>query len=180
MFKTIDRDELNRRIQSIPAPVLLEALPERYFAQKHLPGAKLFPHDQVERLAPTVVPDKSVEIVVYCASRTCQNSHMAAYHLIRLGYTNVAVYEGGKQDWEEGGFAFESTDVCALADSFIVVTEPDVTSFYQDRNLLRRIGDAGRWPRREAGPRGPLLAAARVGTGTRCCRRSAAGRRPPP
>jgi uncharacterized protein YjbI with pentapeptide repeats/MinD-like ATPase involved in chromosome partitioning or flagellar assembly len=39
-----------------------------------------------------------------------------------------------------GGFAFESTDVCALADSFIVVTEPDITSFYQDRNLVRRIG----------------------------------------
>ncbi len=38
-----------------------------------------------------------------------------------------------------GGFAFESTDVCALADSFIVVTEPDFTSFYQDRNLLKRI-----------------------------------------
>jgi cellulose biosynthesis protein BcsQ len=36
-----------------------------------------------------------------------------------------------------GGFAFESTDVCALADSFIVVTDPDITSFYQDRNLLK-------------------------------------------
>ncbi len=41
-----------------------------------------------------------------------------------------------------GGFAFESTDVCALADSFIVVTEADATSFYQDRNLVRRINDA--------------------------------------
>jgi MinD-like ATPase involved in chromosome partitioning or flagellar assembly len=38
-----------------------------------------------------------------------------------------------------GGFAFESTDVCALADSFIIVTEPDFTSFYQDRNLYKRI-----------------------------------------
>ncbi len=41
-----------------------------------------------------------------------------------------------------GGFAFESTDVCALADSFIVVTEPDYTSFYQDRNLVARINRA--------------------------------------
>jgi MinD-like ATPase involved in chromosome partitioning or flagellar assembly len=38
-----------------------------------------------------------------------------------------------------GGFAFESTDICALADSFLVVTEPDYTSFYQDRNLVTRI-----------------------------------------
>jgi MinD-like ATPase involved in chromosome partitioning or flagellar assembly len=41
-----------------------------------------------------------------------------------------------------GGFAFESTDVCALADSFIIVTDPDFTSFYQDRNLMRRINRA--------------------------------------
>ena len=107
-LKTIDRDELDRRIQSDAAPVLLEALRERYYAQKHLPGAKLFPHDEVERLAASVVPDKSAEIVVYCASRTCQNSHVAAYHLVRLGYSNVTLYEGGKQDWEAAGFAFES------------------------------------------------------------------------
>jgi cellulose biosynthesis protein BcsQ len=43
-----------------------------------------------------------------------------------------------------GGFAFESTDVCALADSFIVVTEPDFTSFYQDRNLVARISHAAK------------------------------------
>ncbi|HYL19605.1 MAG TPA: rhodanese-like domain-containing protein [Burkholderiales bacterium] len=109
MLKTIDRDELNSRIQSANPPVLLEALPERYYVQKHLPGARLFPHDQVERNASWVVPDKSAEIVVYCASRTCQNSHIAAHHLMRLGYTNVSVYPGGKQDWEEGGMPFESS-----------------------------------------------------------------------
>ena len=41
-----------------------------------------------------------------------------------------------------GGFAFESADICALANSFIVVTEPDVTSFYQDRNLVASIAAA--------------------------------------
>jgi rhodanese-related sulfurtransferase len=108
MLNTIDRDDLNRRIQSAQPPVLLEALPERYYAQKHLPGARLFPHDQVEELAPQIVPEKNAEIVVYCASRTCQNSHIAAHHLTRLGYTDVTVYAGGKQDWEEGGLPFEA------------------------------------------------------------------------
>jgi cellulose biosynthesis protein BcsQ len=41
-----------------------------------------------------------------------------------------------------GGFAFESSDICAAADSFIVVTEPDYTSFYQDRTLMQRISTA--------------------------------------
>jgi MinD-like ATPase involved in chromosome partitioning or flagellar assembly len=41
-----------------------------------------------------------------------------------------------------GGFSFESTNVCAAADSFIVVTEPDYTSFFQDRTLKERISKA--------------------------------------
>jgi len=108
MIGTITREELARRIASGRPPVLLEALPERYYVQKHLPGALLFPHDQVAQLAPTLVLDRGAQIVVYCASRTCQNSHMAAQHLIRLGYTDVTVYAGGKQDWEEGGLPFEA------------------------------------------------------------------------
>jgi len=106
-MKTITIDELHRSLTSANPPVLLEALLERYYAQKHLPGARLFPHDQVEQLAPTVAPDKSARIVVYCASRTCQNSQMAAYHLARLGYTDVSVYEGGKLEWEESGRSLE-------------------------------------------------------------------------
>lgn len=51
--------------------------------------------------------------------------------------------EAGRFDYvlvdTRGGFAFESTDICALADSFIVVTEPDYTSFYQDRNLIQWV-----------------------------------------
>jgi rhodanese-related sulfurtransferase len=68
----------------------------------------LFPHDRVAELAPTLLPDRQAEIVVYCASSSCQNSHIAAQRLIQLGYTNVAVYAGGKQDWEEAGLPFET------------------------------------------------------------------------
>ena len=48
-----------------------------------------------------MAPDKSAEIVVYCASKTCQNSHIAARVLAQIGYGNVAVYAGGKEDWKE-------------------------------------------------------------------------------
>jgi len=40
------------------------------------------------------------------------------------------------------GFSFESTDLCALADRFLAVIEADPTSFYQTRNLMRRIDEA--------------------------------------
>ena len=107
MIPSISREELYRSIAAGRSPLLLEALPERYYAQKHLPGALVFPHDQVDILAPAL-PDRDVDIVVYCASATCQNSHIAARRLAQLGYTRVRVYAGGKQDWEEAGLPFES------------------------------------------------------------------------
>jgi rhodanese-related sulfurtransferase len=104
-MKILDREALQTRLSANSGLVLLEALPEMYFNDWHLPGAKHFPHDQARQLAPAVVPDKAAEIVVYCASKTCQNSHIAARVLEQIGYTNVAVYGGGKEDWAEAELA---------------------------------------------------------------------------
>ena len=101
MNKIVTRNELQARLAANPALVLLEALPEKYYNDWHLPGARHFPHDQARGLASRVVPDKAAEIVVYCASKTCQNSHVAAGVLQQLGYANVSVYVGGKEDWAE-------------------------------------------------------------------------------
>jgi rhodanese-related sulfurtransferase len=101
MTKTVTRHELQARLDANPGLVLLEALPEKYYNDWHLPGARHFPHDQARQLAPAVVTDKSAEIVVYCASSTCRNSHIAADVLRQIGYADVAVYSGGKEDWKE-------------------------------------------------------------------------------
>lgn len=61
----------------------------------------------MRQLAPGVLPDRNAEIVVYCASATCQNSHIAARVLEQMGYGNVAVYPGGKQDWQDAGLPVE-------------------------------------------------------------------------
>jgi rhodanese-related sulfurtransferase len=109
-MKLIDRDTLKRKLQS-PAPLtLVEALPEKYWRDWHLPGAKHLPHDQAKQLATAVLPDRDAEIVVYCASATCQNSHIAARVLEQLGYGNVAVYAGGKQDWQDAGLPVERAE----------------------------------------------------------------------
>lgn len=107
MTKTVDLNQLKSLIANGNAPVLIEALPEKYFLDGHLPGARHLPHDEVKEKAGDVVPDKSAPIVVYCASETCRNSHQAAETFKMLGYSDVAVYPGGKKDWEEAGLAFE-------------------------------------------------------------------------
>lgn len=101
MNKLVTRAQLQARLAANPDLVLLEALPAKYYDDWHLPGAKHFPHDQARQLAAQVVPDKAAEIVVYCASSTCRNSHIAAQVLQQMGYGNVAVYGAGKEDWKE-------------------------------------------------------------------------------
>lgn len=103
----INRAELQTRMASAAPPVLLEALPAGYFLKGHLPTARNLPHDKVRELAPSVVPDRDSEIVVYCASATCANSGIAAGVLGSLGYRNVRVFPGGKQEWEEAGLPLE-------------------------------------------------------------------------
>lgn len=105
MSKLISREDLQLRMAANLHLVLLEALPEKYYNDGHLPGALHMPHDQTTRLAPTLIKQRDSETVVYCASKTCQNSHIAANFLAQAGYTNVAVYAGGKEDWADAGLA---------------------------------------------------------------------------
>ena len=115
MPKLIERTALQARLATQPQPVLVEALPRKYFADWHLPQARHLPHDQVRELAAAVLPDPHAAIVVYCASDTCQNSHIAARLLEQLGYTDVAVYAGGKKDWSEAGLQVERGTVAQAA-----------------------------------------------------------------
>ena len=104
----ISRDELKAKLDKDAKVVLVEALPAKYYLDAHLPGALNLPHDQVDELAPGLLPDRSVEIVVYCASAPCKNSGIAARRLAELGYSNVRDYHEGKEDWVAAGLPTES------------------------------------------------------------------------
>jgi rhodanese-related sulfurtransferase len=103
----ITREQLQLKLERRESFVLAEALPPAYYAKGHLPGALNLPHDQVDALARRFLPHKAQEIVVYCASATCQNSEVAARRLKQLGYERVAVYRGGKADWQAAGLPLE-------------------------------------------------------------------------
>ena len=105
----ISRQEIQAKLERKENFVLAEALPPKYYDEAHLPGAVNLPHDRVDELAPRLFPDKSQEIIVYCANTPCQNSAQAAHKLAALGYTHVREYVEGKQDWIEGGLPIERT-----------------------------------------------------------------------
>ena len=104
----IDLATLRSRQQANPRLVLVEALPESYYASGHLPGAIHLPHDHSDSAVRAALADTHAEIVTYCASVTCPNSHVLAARLLQLGYDNVAVFGDGKAGWREAGLAFQS------------------------------------------------------------------------
>lgn len=115
MHRTITRQEIERHLAARDPMTLIEALPEKYYRDGHLPGAVHLPHDQVRQLAPARLPDKDAFVVVYCANTPCQNSRIAAQTLTALGYSNVAEYVEGKQDWVEAGLPLERSDRSSAA-----------------------------------------------------------------
>jgi len=102
MTSTITRAELKAGLDA-GRITAVDALPESYYMQQHLPGALNLVADDVEARAGQLLPDKTAAIVTYCSNPACQNSSQVAAILERLGYTNVRKYADGIQDWTEGG-----------------------------------------------------------------------------
>lgn len=102
MPQVIHRTDLTASLEGPDPPVLIEALGAEYFADAHLPGAVNIPPGQVDRLVRLLAPDRTRPVVVYC-SGTCDGSHIVARRLEELGYSNVLIYAGGKEDWVEHG-----------------------------------------------------------------------------
>jgi rhodanese-related sulfurtransferase len=101
--RTIERDELHRKIVRGDPFKLVMCLNEWAFNAKHIPGSIHF-NTPAEMLAGLRKDD---ETVVYCSNPDCLASLAVYRRLLDHGYTNVRRYAGGLADWEEGGLALE-------------------------------------------------------------------------
>lgn len=110
MTALITRDQLQAEIAA-GTVVVVDALPETYYAQQHLPTAVNLVEPDVASLAPVLLPDKDAAIVTYCSNAACGNSQAVANRLEKLGYTNVRKYREGIQDWVEAGLPVETSEV---------------------------------------------------------------------
>jgi rhodanese-related sulfurtransferase len=106
-MREITREELWQRIEGGDEFVLVDALAPMSFAHSHLPGAINLPPEWVDERGPGRIPDLDTEVVVYCASSTCDSSVIVGNRLVELGYRNVSHYAGGKRDWIEAGLSVE-------------------------------------------------------------------------
>lgn len=103
----ITRDELWQKLERGDEFVLVDALAPMSFAHSHLPGAINLPPEWVDERGPRRIPDLDTEVVVYCASSTCDSSVEVGNRLVELGYRNVHHYVGGKKEWVEADLPLE-------------------------------------------------------------------------
>lgn len=103
----ISREDLLALLQA-GAVQLVEALPADVFAAEPLPGARNVPGPVSAELAEQVAPDRAAPVVVYCSGPYCNRSKIAAAGFARLGYADVRVHAGGKEDWAQAGLPFEA------------------------------------------------------------------------
>ena len=112
MTTIISRTEIETLIANGHPLTLVDALPQSYYAQQHLPGAVNLVEADVDAQAAVLLPHQDRTIVTYCSNPACSNSKAVARRLEALGYTDVRTYPGGIQDWVEAGLPTETAVAC--------------------------------------------------------------------
>lgn len=104
-MKTLTTDQLRKMKAQNPDLALINVLPEKEFAEGHIPGSDNIPVDSAdfpEKVA-RAAGGKDAKVVVYCASETCDASVRAITALENSGFKEVYDYEEGTRAWEEAG-----------------------------------------------------------------------------
>jgi rhodanese-related sulfurtransferase len=106
-LRTISTEELAAKLSAKEKFEFWNVLTEEYYSRENIAGSRHVPLDRVGREAAEGNLPKGTEIVVYCTGPECPQSTAAAEKLRAYGFTNVAVYKGGLEEWEAAGLMIE-------------------------------------------------------------------------
>ena len=96
MYQQITPNEAKKIMESGEEHIVLDVREQSEFNEGHIRGAILIPYTEIENKAGEMLPDKDMQILVYC--RSGRRSKIAAETLSKLGYTNIKEF-GGIIDW---------------------------------------------------------------------------------
>ncbi len=88
--------------------LFLDARRSSVFEEGHVAGARSFPvwesdiEDRVKKLFEEGL-DQRAPVVIYCSGGNCEDSHMLAERLYKVGFDNVLIYKDGFPDWQKRG-----------------------------------------------------------------------------
>jgi rhodanese-related sulfurtransferase len=91
------------------AGLVFDARPEEDYDAGHLPGAFSIPEDSTEEkiLQYEEIMAPEDPILTYCSGQVCDESFVLTVFLRDRGYTNVVLFVGGFQAWQEAGYDVE-------------------------------------------------------------------------
>jgi len=110
--KTISVADLKMWMSQDRKFILLDVLPEEYFAQKHIKGAVnacVYEVAFIDKVKSATMTE-TASIVVYGENSEFLASAAAFTKLIEAGFKDVYVLEGGISAWEENGSAVEGAE----------------------------------------------------------------------
>jgi molybdopterin/thiamine biosynthesis adenylyltransferase/rhodanese-related sulfurtransferase len=144
-------------------PILIDIREKEEWSEGFIPGARWIPRGFLEMRIEDQVPERSAEIVLYCAGGN--RSALGAKSLAELGYGNVKSMAGGFTAWKRAGLPFDRP--------FVMTQEQSLR--YARHTMLPEVGEAGQAKLLQSkilclgagglgSPSGLYLAAAGVGT----------------
>ena len=118
-------------LQSADPPVFVDVREQGEWDEGHIPGAAHIPRGNLESRIDGVEPDRSREIVLYCASGS--RSAFSAKTLAELGYENVVSLAEGFREWKSQGHPWEVSRALDSAKR----------ARYSRHVLIPEVGEAG-------------------------------------
>ena len=107
LITEISREDLWALLSTTSIDVaLVEALGPDFYRSGHLPGAVNITCATASAVAATLLPDRARPIVVY-GSADREPPLAVARRLVELGYADVRLYAGGKEEWAASGLPLE-------------------------------------------------------------------------
>jgi len=99
--REIKTGELKKLIESGEVVLLIDALPQKSYAKRHIPTAINIPLKEFNLKQRLLPAKKDKKIVTYCGNASCSTSEKVAQKLENLGYTNVFRYREGMKGWKD-------------------------------------------------------------------------------
>jgi sulfur-carrier protein adenylyltransferase/sulfurtransferase len=100
-IEEVDPSEVNELIHE--GATVIDVRETEEYAAGHLPGAKHVPRSYLESRIEGVVPDRSTQVILYCASGN-RSAYGARTLTEELGYEHVRSMTGGITLWKDRGY----------------------------------------------------------------------------
>ena len=127
--RLVDAQALERMLRD-SSTLVLDVGASLEFESAHVPGAKWISRGWIELKLPQKFPDRTQPIVVTCPDG--QQSIFAARALAEIGYTDVAVLDGGLRSYSIAGLLIDHGLGICLAPTNDVVLSPSIRGTKED------------------------------------------------